>query len=86
MQLPKIYSPALVFLFGVGFGLRVVVLSLPNELQTAVRFQFGAYFEFFLNRSDAPTGFGVSLVSVVLLVVLWRMRAGEGTPAPRGGP
>ena len=78
IQLPKITSPAIIFLFSFGFDFWVH--ASPSGI---VGFQFSVFFnQIFLNVPNAPVDFGVSITAIIAIAILKKYQ-----PAPRtGGP
>lgn len=77
IQLPKVVSPFIIFMF--SFGLDLWVHTLFAEGFSTVGFEFRAlaFHQFFINV-QAPVGIGVSLTAVISLVMLIRYKP-EGT-------
>ena len=70
IQLPKIISPAIIFMFSFGFDLWIHYLQVGRFSTLGFEFRFLAFNQLFLNSVDAPTGFGISVVSCVFLPAL----------------
>jgi hypothetical protein len=76
IQLPKIMSAPLVFMF--SFGLDVWVHASPSGV---VGIQFSIFNnQLFLNVPNAPGAFGISITSIIALVILRKFQA-ERRPA-----
>ena len=77
IQIPKIISPTIIFLFSFGFDLWIHFLT-GNELST-IGFQTAVFAstQFFLNVPGAPTGIGVSITGIVFLLVLLKHKPEE---------
>jgi hypothetical protein len=66
IQLPKIMSPAIVFLFTFGFDVWVHASSFG-----LVGIQFSIFNnQLFLNVQNAPVDFGISITAIIALVIL----------------
>jgi len=66
IQLPKITSPPIIFLFSFGLDLWVHASSSGD-----VGFQISVFFnQFFLNVPNAPVDFGISITAIIALVIL----------------
>jgi hypothetical protein len=78
IQLPKVTSPAIIFLFTFGFD--VWVHASPDGL---VGIQFSVFnHQLFLNVPNAPVNFGISITAIIALVILKKY-----VPEPRtAGP
>jgi hypothetical protein len=77
IQLPKITSPAVIFIFSFGFDLWLHASSSVFGVQTAF---FGSN-QVFLNVQNATVDFGVSITAIIALVILSKY-----VPAPRTSP
>ena len=79
MQLPKIISPAIVFMISFGFDLWVYFVK-AELLTLGFEFRFLAFNQFYVNAEGAPLGFGISLVSCVFLAILLRYKPRVSLP------
>jgi len=70
IQIPKIFSPALIFMFSFGFDVWVHFLLHPNFTTAGVEIKLGAFNQLFISVPDAPLGLGISLVGPVFLALL----------------
>ena len=78
IQLPKIFSPFIIFLFSFGFDVWIQFLFLPNGL-TNLGFEFRilSFNQLFFNVEQAPTGVGVSITALIILIMLIKYKAAE---------
>jgi hypothetical protein len=85
IQLPKIVSPAVVFIF--SFGLDLWVHQLWSGGLTTLGFQLKlfAFNQLYINVPGAPIGLGVSITALVFLSMLIRYKPGE-TPSEYSMP
>jgi len=72
LQLPKIFSPAVIFMFSFGFDVWINYLQSGESFNLGFQLRFLAFNQLFFNMQDAPTGFGVSIVSCIFLPMLLR--------------
>jgi len=90
IQLPKIVSPLIIFMFSFGFDLWVHILFSREFFNVGFQFRFLAFNQFFFYAQDAPFGLGVSLSAGIFLAMLLRhkpARVGDnlivlGPPSP----
>jgi hypothetical protein len=73
IQLPKYTSQLLIFMFSFGFDAYVYGM-LTNNAQVAfgLEFKFLAFNQLFVNVTDAPVVFGISIPATAFLVMLLR--------------
>jgi hypothetical protein len=78
IQLPKIFSPFIVFMFSFGFDVWIEFLFLPNGL-TNLGFQirFLSFNQLFFNVEQAPTGLGISITALIFLIMLFNYKPAE---------
>lgn len=70
IQLPKITSPAIIFMFSFGFDVWVHASS-----DGLVGFQTSVFFnQLFFNVPNAPIDFGFSVTAIIALVILKRFK------------
>jgi len=82
IQLPKITSPAIIFMFSFGFDLWVHASS-----DGVVGFQTSVFFnQLFLNVPNAPVDFGVSITAIVALLILKKYAPQSRTLGPLPPP
>ena len=71
IQIPKIFSPYIIFMFSFGFDLWVqVMISNEGYLTYGIEFRFLAFNQLFLNAQNTPFGFGVSITALIFLILL----------------
>jgi hypothetical protein len=72
IQVPKLISPPIIFIFSFGFDLWVHCIW--SEAGTTVGFELKllAFNQFFINMWGASVGLGVSITAVIFLIVLVR--------------
>ena len=70
IQLPKIFSPAIIFMFSFGFDVWIHYLQSRGFSNLGFELKLLAFNQLFFNVQGAPTGFGVSLTSCVFLTML----------------
>jgi hypothetical protein len=75
IQLPKIFSSFVIFMFSFGFDVWVQFLILNNGLSNfGVEFRFLAFNQLFFNVENAPTGVGISITALIFLMMLINYR------------
>ena len=72
IQVPKIVSPPIIFMFSFGFDLWVHILFANGFSNLGFEFRFLAFNQFFINVQDGSFGLGVSLTAIVFLTMLLR--------------
>lgn len=77
IQLPKIVSPALIFIFSFGFDLWVHYLQGGGQSNVGFEIRFLAFNQFFINVPDAPVGLGVSITACIFLWMLLNHKPGQ---------
>jgi len=77
IQLPKIVSPLIIFMFSFGFDLWVHILPTRRFSNLGFEFRFLAFNQFFFNVQDAPCGLGVSITACIFLAALLRHKPGR---------
>ena len=70
IQLLKIISPSIIFTFSFGLDIWVHFLLAGDLSNVGLNFRFLAYNELYFNVQDAPSGFGISIISCVFLPIL----------------
>jgi hypothetical protein len=81
IQLPKIISPLVIFMFSVGFDLWVQFLLTRGFSNLGFEFRFLAFSQIFFNVQDAPFGLGVSITACIFLAMLLRHKPGRAEEA-----
>lgn len=75
IQLPKIFSSLVIFMFSFGFDVWVQFIIFKNGLSNlGVEFKFLAFNQFFINVENAPTGLGLSITGLIFLIMLINYR------------
>jgi hypothetical protein len=82
VQLPKIMSPTLVFLFSFGFD--VWVHASPSGV-AGIEFSILNH-QLFLNVQNAPVSFGISITAIIALVILKKYQPEPRTAGPLPPP
>lgn len=77
IQLPKIISPALIFMFSFGFDFWIHYLLHGNFSTLGFEFRFLAFQQFFSGVEDAPLGFGLSIPAFIFLIILFNYKPGS---------
>ena len=74
IQIPKIISPAVVFMFSFGLDLWVHFLRADQFFNMGFEFRVLAFNQFFVNAVGAPFGLGVSIVGCIFLALLLKYK------------
>ena len=74
IQLPKITSPLVIFMFSFGFDAWVHILLAKGSANLGFELRFLAFNQFFINVRDAPIGLGVSIMACIFLSLLVRYK------------
>lgn len=77
IQLPKIVSPLVIFMFSFGFDLWVHIMFTRRFWGRGIEFRVFAFHQLFFNVRDAPLGLGVSIIACIFLAVLLRHKPGR---------
>jgi hypothetical protein len=80
IQIPKIISPIIIFLFSCGFDFWIHLLFTGGYSTFGFQFQFLTFNQFLFNVPDAPIGLGLSLTGLVFLAILWNHKPGRVEP------
>ncbi len=70
IQLPKIISPQIIFIFSFGVDVWVQFLFSGEATKLGFEFRFLAFNQFFFNVPDAPVGLGISIPACAFLIML----------------
>jgi hypothetical protein len=81
IQLPKIISPLVIFMFSFGFDLWVQFLLARGFSNLGFEFRFLAFNQLFFDVQDAPFGLGVSITACIFLAMLLRHKPGRAEEA-----
>jgi hypothetical protein len=76
VQIPKLTSPFFIFIFSYGFDFWIQFLLFPNgytHLGIQLKFLFFSQLSFDLK--DAPIGLGVSITSIIFLIMLFKYKS-----------
>jgi hypothetical protein len=81
IQIPKVTSQVLIFVFSFGFDAYVYGI-LTNNAQSVfgIEFKFLAFHQLFVSVLDAPAGFGISIPGCAFLVMLLRYKPKRAIP------
>jgi hypothetical protein len=79
IQIPKIVSPAIIFMFSFGFDLWIHFLITDTFSSVGFQTTLFAYNQLFLNVGGAPFDIGVSVTGIVFLFALLRYRPRKPT-------
>lgn len=79
IQLPKIVSPQLIFMFSFGLDLWVHYLRTAEFANLGFEFRLLAFNQLFINAQGAPVGLGVSVIAPLFLLVLTRYKPGAAS-------
>jgi hypothetical protein len=75
IQIPKIFSPIIVFMFSFGFDLWLHLVILDNKYLTyGFELKLLAFHQLFINSQNAPLGFGFSITALVFLIMLLKYK------------
>lgn len=74
LQLPKLASPLLIFMFSFGFDFYHYVVAARGVSKVETDFKLLAFYNLYLNRPGFPFAFGISIPAIVFLIVLIRHR------------
>ena len=72
IHLPKLVSPALTFIFSFGIDIYPYIKFFNGKSLWGIEFKLITFYQFFINMKDAPIGFGLSIIAIVFLVILFR--------------
>jgi hypothetical protein len=86
IQLPKIVSPLIIFMFSFGFDLWVHILLTEGLSNLGFEFRFLAFSQLFFNVPNAPFGLGVSITACIFLAMLLRYKPGKAAIFPPPPP
>jgi hypothetical protein len=81
IQLPKIVSPLIVFMFSFGFDIYPYLTFKNGYSLAGLEFKLLAYNELYIDVGNAPYGFGISILSVIFLMLLYKYQPTEPLPA-----
>jgi len=71
LQIPKIISPAFIFMFSIGLDFWVnIIISPGGDVNAGFQLRTPAFSQIFIAVSGAPIGLGVSVTSVIFLFLL----------------
>lgn len=76
IQLPKLVSPLLIFLFSFGLDFYPYIQVEAGVSKVGVDFKLAAFYNLFLNRPGTPVAVGISIPAIVFLAVLIRSKRG----------
>jgi hypothetical protein len=71
IQVPKIISPYMIFMFSFGFDLWIEFLVARNGMANyGVQLRLLTFYQFFFNAENAPFGLGISITALICLAML----------------
>lgn len=71
IQIPKVFSPLIVFMFSFGFDVWLHILIWDNKyLNYGFELKFLAFHQLFINSQNAPIGVGFSVTALIFLIML----------------
>jgi hypothetical protein len=82
IQLPKLVSPLLVFMFSFGFDFYPFIVVARGVSRVEAEFRLFAFYNLYLNRPEMPVAFGVSIPAIAFLIVLLRYKPGSTQEKP----
>ena len=86
IQLPKLFSPLLSFMFSFGFDVYPYVVVARGVSRVDVGFQLFAFYNLYLNQPRIPVAFGISIPAAAFLIMLLRYKpddkSGKVMPPP----
>jgi hypothetical protein len=74
IQLPKLVSPPLIFIFSFGCDVWIHYLWSAGSASVGFEFKLLAFNQFFVNVRGAPLGLGVSITAAIFLAMLVRYK------------
>jgi hypothetical protein len=74
IQLPKLASPLLIFMFSFGFDFYPYIAVARGVSNVEVDFKLLAFYNLYLNRPGFPFAFGISIPAAVFLIMLFRYK------------
>jgi hypothetical protein len=86
IQLPKMASPLLIFMFSFGFDFYPYVVVVRGVSHVEVDYKLLAFYNLYLGQPGFPFAFGISIPAVVFLIMLLRYKpdraSGKMMPPP----
>lgn len=79
IQLPKLVSPVLIFMFSFGFDFYPYIVVARGVSSVEADFKLFAFYNLYLNRPGMPVSFGISIPAAVFLIMLLRYKPGGTT-------
>jgi hypothetical protein len=88
IQLPKLVSPLLIFLFSFGFDFYPYVQVAGGDPKVGVDFKLAPFYNLYLNTPGTPIAIGISIPAIVFLIVLFGYKpvGSEERPIPPPPP
>ena len=80
LQLPKIFSPVVIYVISIGFDVWFQFLTRGQSYALGFELRVLSSVQFVFNAQGAPLGCGISLVSCVFLAMLLRYSPGVSLP------
>jgi len=84
IQLPKLASPLLIYMFSFGFDFYPYIVLLEGGPKLEVDFKLLAFYNLYLYRPGFPLAFGISIPAAVFLIMLLRYK--PASPAEKMMP
>jgi hypothetical protein len=84
IQLPKIFSPTLTFFFSFGLDLYPYYWIKDSFTKIGIDFRVLGSLQIFLNNEQMPTGIGISLISIIFILILSYFYPPEIPAGPEG--
>lgn len=72
IHLPKIVSPLLTFMFSFGIDIYPYAQFWDRSSKMGIEFKLIAFYQFYINMQNAPIGFGLNIVAIAFLIMLFR--------------
>lgn len=86
IQLPKLVSPVLIFMFSFALDFYPYVQVAGGDPKVGVDFKLSPFYNLYLNRPGTPVAFGVSIPAIAFLIVLLRYKPGSTHEKPMPPP
>lgn len=87
IQLPKLVSPILIFLFSFGLDFYPYIrVERGTVSKVGLDFKLAPFYNLYLNRPGTPVAVGISIPAIVFLMVLLRSKPGSQREEPMPPP
>ena len=77
IQLPKLVSPILIFMFSFGFDFYPYIVVGGGVSKLEADLKLLAFYNLYLNRPGLPVAFGISIPAAAFLILLLRHESGS---------